>query len=194
MNTRLRPVGALAICALLVSMVFTSADATQSPATTIKRKGGQVTRGEIKGLIVQGQTGDVSEGSLSGHGALYFVVEGKDIEAIDEEGIHYKRARYILVGQKGTPDPIEILETYVKFTNGDMMASLTYSGRHDGASVQVDSIETTAPVRLKLLGEFRMEDSKRKLIPALEINTGKGVVSIPVEEIVEFRKPSGGPN
>ena len=85
MNTRLRPVGALATCALLVSMVFTSADATRSPATTIKRKGGQVTRGEIKGLIVQGQTGDVSEGSLSGHGALYFVVEGKDIEAVDED-------------------------------------------------------------------------------------------------------------
>src|SRR5207248_895697 len=102
MNTQLRLAGALATCALLGSMVFTSADATHSPAktATVKRKSGQVTSGEIKGLIVQGQTGDVSEGSLSGHGALYFVVEGKDIQAIDEEGVHYKRARYILVGQK----------------------------------------------------------------------------------------------
>ena len=81
MNTRLRPVGALATCALLVSMVFTSADATRSPATTIKRKGGQVTRGEIKGLIVQGQTGDVL-GALEQAGEMIVLLVAAAIIAI----------------------------------------------------------------------------------------------------------------
>jgi len=39
----------------------------------------------------------------------------------------------------------------------------------------------------KLLGEVRIEGGKGRLIPAIELMTEKGVVTIPVNEIVEFK-------
>ena len=48
-------------------------------------------------------------------------------------------------------------------------------------------------VYLPLLGELRGEQGSCRIIPALEISTEQGVVTIPVEDIVKFKKQSQVP-
>ena len=50
------------------------------------------------------------------------------------------------------------------------------------------TMEIKTPIGAKLIGGFSREGAKGKLTPAIDIVTVKGVVTVRVEEIVEFKK------
>ena len=170
----------------------------QTKTATIKKKDGEVIKGEIKGTVVQGESGPVSTGSRTGYGALYYTPKGEQIEAIDEEGVHYRvsgrRVRFVNIGQKDKINDSEAAGVAVAMDGeGSSNPVFDYSISHGMAAVLCDVLEVTSPTRLKILGEYRKDGKLGKIIPALEVATAKGMVSIPIEEIVEFKKVTEKP-
>jgi len=164
------------------------AQTSETKIATIKRKNGEVVKGQINGIVVQGKSGPVSAGSKTGYGALYYAGKGADIEAIDEEGVHYKsgaKVGYVNIGQKG---PINDAEAARVAVEDSFTAMFDYSGNNGMASVNFGS-SFGVTSKLPVLGEYRKDgDGKTgKIIPTLEVVTAKGTVSIPIEEIVAFK-------
>ncbi|MGH9833733.1 MAG: hypothetical protein ACRD9Y_11995, partial [Blastocatellia bacterium] len=48
------------------------AQTNETKIATIKKKNGEVVKGQINGIVVQGKSGPVSTGSKTGYGALYY--------------------------------------------------------------------------------------------------------------------------
>jgi hypothetical protein len=161
----------------------------QDKSATIKKKNGEVVKGEIKGIIVQGKSGPVSTGSQSGYGALYYAGKGADIETIDEEGVHYRsgaKVGYVNIGQQG---PINDAEAARVAVEADFTAMFDYSSKNGMASVSFGSQSgSSASTKLSVLGEYRRsEDGKSgKIIPTLEVSTATGTVTVPAAEIIAF--------
>lgn len=165
-----------------------------SKAATIKKKNGQIIKGEINGIVVQGGS-ELVTGSPGGYGALYYTPKGEQIESIDEDGVHYRpgaRIRYVSIGQKDKIDDSEAAGVAIEMEN-NFTAMFDYSGKHGMASVKSDTMSLDNPAKFKLLGEYRKEGSTGKIIPALEVNTAKGIVLVPIAEIVEFKKAADKP-
>ena len=150
--------------------------------------------GEIKGQIVQRSSGQekTKEGKYI---YTYFVAEGKDIEMIDENGL-YKRAGTNLVVlaanlEKADVTDLELLQTGMA-TKATTAPSLKLPS---GGTVGHFTLRTEkqAPVPMKLLGEFRPGQDKGQLIPALEVSTDQGVVTIPVDQLIPFKKKAEQP-
>jgi hypothetical protein len=192
----MRPMIALAVGLVTISFLgrfvprgSVHADSAAS-GSTIKKRTGQIVTGQIKGILIQGETGDVKDEAARGHGALYYRVPGADIVAIDEEGVNLRpdsHPRYILCGRKDALNEIAILEAFHKIEEGG--TNVDFIGLAFGVGcVQVDSRKVQTPIKLRLRGEFRMEGNTGKLIPAIEVITAAGNVNIPVEEIVAFKR------
>lgn len=166
------------------------AQTNETKIATIKKKNGEVVKGQINGIVVQGKSGPVSTGSKTGYGALYYAGKGTDIEAIDEEGVHYKssaKVGYVNIGQKG---PINDSEAARVAVEDSFTAMFDYSGNNGMASVNFgSSFGSSASTKLPVLGEYRKDgDGKTgKIIPVLEVSTAKGTTSVPIEEIVAFK-------
>ncbi len=172
-------------CLFFVSI---SAQTSETKTSTIKRKNGEVIKGQINGIVVQGKSGPVSAGSKTGYGALYYAGKGADIEAIDEEGVHYKsgaKVGYVNIGQK---EPINDSEAASVAVEDSFTAMFDYSSKNGMASVNFGS-SFGVTSKLPVLGEYRKDGDRKtgKIIPTLEVATAKGTISIPIEEIVTFK-------
>lgn len=161
------------------------AQTSETKIATIKKKNGEVVKGQINGIVVQGNSGLVSAG---GYFALYYAGKGADIEAIDEEGVHYKSGAKVGLVNIGQKEPINDSEATRVAVEGDFAAMFEYSSKNGMASVNFVS-QFGSNASTKLLGEYRKDgDGKTgKVIPVLEVITAKGTISVPIEEIVAFK-------
>jgi WD40 repeat protein len=177
----------LLVCTLATTITF---------AATIKKKNRQVVNGEIQGLIVQRENISASrEGGKITYSAKYQLVNGSEVSAIDEGGVHWttNKVSFFSVSQEDTPlDDVDVLETGMNTPPGSIFGGYTKAG---GLVVAIGgrTLEEGGTCSDKLLGEFRINPLTKKgqIIPALELATANGTVKISVIEIVAFKKTAG---
>jgi ankyrin repeat protein len=152
----------------------------QAPNSSVARKSGGAVAGQIRGRIVL---------KLDlGTGAVYALWSGGDLEAVDGDGIHKKKGAKELVVicacEGACPGDVELLETVARNEPVETQTTLRLPG---GTAVRMTL--RLAPVREttrgKALGEFRYDrtSGKGSLLPAIEVATPNGVVSVPVSDI-----------
>ena len=190
------------LCALASVPVF---------ATKIKKRDGQIVEGVIKGVIVQRETSKTNEGYF----AKYYPLNGKDIDAVDEDGLHLTKGSpsivYEVGPEKKLPADVEILQMAMTDINGDYPIGVRVNpdtgvtvihvggGEFDVKSFFANSINDYTVFKIKrgpdraispgqLLSTVRMEKGKMTGInPVLEVNTSQGAVVIPLNQIVDFK-------
>ena len=164
-------------------------------AATIKTKAGILHEGKISGLIVlKGRYAETPSEKTPGqkvYSARYVVVNGSDVEKIDEQGIHQKGGRVIgifSVEQEGAPlDDLDVVRTGLQIPEGGFLSrGYTKAG---GSMFRLGGRADKAITRDTVLGEYREDGEKKESVlrPVLEIETATGVVKVPVTELVEFK-------
>lgn len=165
---------------LLVLVAFIANGAL---AGTLKMKNGQIVRGEIKGKLVFKSLIHTDVGG-GGYGLIYYMLAGNEVDSITEEGVRWKDGksafRHMLVQKKEPPDDVEAL-TALKDTDFPMDYMMKYGGSNWEGKPGVPDVN---PIPVRLLGELRYEEGKAKIIPSLDVETPKGIVKVPVEDIV----------
>ena len=156
-----------------------------APAATIKTKDAKTVEGQIRGMIVQ--KGDVKleksdEGTI--HIVTYDMSNGEDIDAIDETGVHRSHKwQFTVSAVGGLPDDLDVFKPGEKTglgANRVTAKGLKYN-------VFVFNFAPRIPSTIKLLGEFRTQNGKDVVIPALHVQTKDGAVDIPIADIVAFK-------
>jgi hypothetical protein len=203
MNTQLKAIGGVLISVFLVTASFGNIlpEIKQARATTVKKKDGQTLEGEIKGVIVQKGSLDKYEGASTKAYFSYNVIQGRDITLIDEHGIHLAEGSkflYVLVDGATPPNNQEDIEALYLANHEKEIISLSSGGSTNIVFTLPDSKRKMVPTYLpatelgasdKLVGELRLEKKwKGKIIPAIEIVTKDGMATIPVTEIIDFKK------
>jgi hypothetical protein len=138
-------------------------------AATIKKKNGDVLEGKLEGMIVQ------REGKESS--VTYSIRKGSDVVAIDEQGVTFKK------GSK-----VDMLMLYMEGKSAEEIESL---GGKGGQFVRMSgNSDKEVKVSVPLLGEYKgnLNDNEIKgaVIGSIRIKTKTGIITIPVDEIVEF--------
>ena len=174
------------VCCIVVAL------AAGGEAATVKKRDGSVVEGTISGLIVQ--KGQVEEGAGDGgkktFTASYKLINGGDIAAIDEDGVHRKGNTFAFatVTEKAAPlDDFVALETVANLARGQWMAYTATGGQVvalGGTTAGSGGADPT-PV----LGEYRKAGpgGKAQLLRSLEITTPQGTVSVSIADVVPFR-------
>jgi hypothetical protein len=182
----------LVLCAICGHLLF---------AATIKKKNGQVVEGEIQGMIVQ--KGEVKESpgekdpSIRQYTVTYYVVNGSDIASIDESGVRKLSPTLaaIIVSQPGSaPRDADAVMSGVTMPGGAMFGATPAGGQV--IRVGGTTREAGRASKERIVGEFRMDPGHKnpRIIPALEVSTARGKISIPVAELIAFKRDAqGGP-
>jgi hypothetical protein len=152
-------------------------------AATVKLKDGRVVEGEIQGRVVQREI----KASVR-NGATYEITNGRDVVAIDEQGVHFAPVSELLMGttteQRRPLDDIEVIQLLLDPPAG--LFPRTKGGanvlRFGPARRKEGDVTSTTP----LLGTIRGDPGKRSLLPALEMVTREGPVTIQITEIMPF--------
>lgn len=178
-----------------VSLLFGLLVAGLAHAATIKTKAGAIHEGKIAGLIVlKGRYEETPSEKNPGqkvYTARYVVVNGHDLEKIDEQGVHLGGGRVtgiFSVEQEGTPlDDLDVVHTGLQIPEGGFLSrgytkaggSMFRMGGRAGAVISRDTV----------LGEYREDREKKESVlrPIIEIETAGGVVKVPVAELVELK-------
>ena len=195
------------------------AEVNKSPLTKIKRKNGEYVEGKLNGLLIQ-KSAVIQSLSTKRHLVAYLLINGKDVDAIDENGIHIGEGVKTLIlaaaakRQDQLPSDLDILEGLSKhkiffrivqipqtdkmlltedpdFGAGSGFPIELKKGREAVSFYGLDSAknrEFGSPT-LTLLGEVRVREKVVQISPFLEIETNDRVVTLPIEEIVDFKKP-----
>ena len=148
-------------------------------AATIKVKSGAVHEGTIQGQIVlkgsEREATSEADPSKTVYYASYTVVNGADLAAIDEKGVRSGTPAGVFdVTQEGdTIDDADVVRSGLKIPASAAFGSTKKAGTIARAS-------RPTPARDAVLGEFR----DNELRPEIEITTAKGVVKVPVEDLV----------
>ena len=174
---------------------------TEVKKTSITRKSGAVVAGEIKGLVIQGGVVQKEIRKQVHYGGVYYRVQGNDIEAIDAKGVHYRpegEVRYVVIIQKEPINELAAVEVAVALGDNEYVNNVVeYLGHMEHpAAVSMTPMKLDKPNpsnHAKVLGQYRREDGKGKLIPVLEVTTPDGLVTIPVEDVVDFEEKAGEP-
>ncbi len=214
--------GAMALCILLLSCSKPGQQQNQPPeingptpkkiyyfirkskdrgATSLKADLGdtkdvQLVEGEIKGQIVQ-ESGSPQEKTREGKYIYnFFVTNGKDIEMIDANGMYNSVGSHIVLLTANLEKPgindMEFLQTGMA-SSANIAAGLRLPSGGTMFRI-VFKTQKQAPVPMRLMGEFRADqNNKGQLIPVLEVNTEQGVLSIPVDQLIPFRKKTEQP-
>ncbi|HLG15347.1 MAG TPA: hypothetical protein VJH03_12710 [Blastocatellia bacterium] len=157
--------------ALIPAVVLLIALPVTALAASVKKKNGEVVEGKIQARIVQRQA---KEGSVS-----YVIRKGSDITAIDEQGVHFKKGSKV--------DDLTI------FMEGKSATEIEALGGKGGFVLHITGeTKEAATDSNPLLGEYRGDASRKEIkgviFSVINIQTKTGIVTIPVEEIVEFAK------
>lgn len=168
--------------------------ASNNPVEGIK-----LVEGNINGLIVL--KGEVKESqskdnpSKMAYTVSYELINGSEIAAIDQEGVHQDSDKIVFlnVSQEGTPpDDNEVLETGMNISEQAMMPVLMARTPAGGLVVRISgrSKSKQRTTTDALLGEYRVDPQTKKgrIMPALEVNTAGGMVTIPVQNIPKFKE------
>jgi hypothetical protein len=151
-------------------------------AANVKKRNGEVIEGEIQRTIILKERGPAT---------FYCAVEVKDVLGIDEEGIRVREGRGLSVLGLDAKRGSEVLEAVQWFRDQKLsgkkllMRDLPSGGQVIGS---FKGFEKPCPQKKEyLLGEFRVDKQQHtiEVIPAIDINTAKGMVSVPVSEILD---------
>lgn len=174
--------------------------ATPLLAATIKKKDGQVLEGEIKGLLVVKSNLTVPGDETT---PIYYLMNGKDISVIDEEGVHLREgspggsATVTASGVRPTDE--EVLATvtptdkevrgltFLSLPNGGEVLLLAYPESIDGKPTQARTHTGN------LLGTVLFEGDIRKNLPFIQVTTRSGLVLLATEDVVEFKQEADKP-
>jgi hypothetical protein len=158
---------------------------SQSRTSTVEKKDGQIISGTIQGIVVQ--KGKINE-ALGEDGSKrfdtrYVLSNGDRITAIDKQGVHTSWIISLGAYQEGEPpNDLEVLKPgKTGFMNPRKGGKLTILALDYGPRV---------PIKEALLGTVRKKPGTEDeviLVPALEIMTANGLVTLPVSEVVAFQ-------
>ncbi len=171
---------------MMLLLGFVLGVSNPSIAAKVKKKTGEVVEGDIKGTVVLWE--HVSDGNPTA-----FAVEGKHVRAIDENGLRAVSGKCLVVFGKEVTNPAEVLLMVQRLKDRKMGPLEMFTIElPSGGLVIVLHKPGDDPITAKLLGELRMEKMSQPgenksptIVPALEIRTEKGTVSVPVGDIVE---------
>jgi hypothetical protein len=170
-----------------------TADGT-SPKKNATSADVQVVEGLITGLIVQKapvkEAPSEKDPTKTMYSGSYSLINGGEIDAIDEEGVHKQGRTIVLISvtQEGTPfDDSDVLQTAVNMPEGAFFGAYTKAGgsvfRVGGTGKPTTSTDT-------LLGEFRVDPGTKngRLLPAVEVKSDTGPVTIPAKNFIAFKQ------
>lgn len=151
-------------------------------------KNAQRVEGQITGPIVQKTEGPPQKTKEGKYIYTLIVTDGKDIEMIDGNGMYQAVGSTITVFaanlDKSDIADLDFLRTgmaskasttELRLPSGDKMGRFVFKTNKQAAGT------------LKLAGEFRTENNGQ-LLPALQVNTDSGAVTIPVDQLIPFKK------
>lgn len=166
-----------------------STPAASSDSQVSRPKGVQLIEGEIKGLIAQ----RIATDKVSAAG--YRLTKGKDIIAIDEEGVHVRGISTVMIAANDDDNkPINDLALIEEAAQTGQLRLGKITKNEVSTTIAVKPVEYVEGVKteetalqdlMPVLGELRCDGGCR-ILPRLEIDTIKGVVAIPVGKIVKF--------
>jgi hypothetical protein len=160
-----------------------------------ENKDAERVEGQIAGPIVQASEGAREKTKEGKYIYTFMVTDGKDIEMIDSNGMYQSVGSNITVLAANLDKPdisdLEILQTGMASKATTATGLRLPSGGTMGRFVFKTSKQSAGT--LKLMGEFRSDQNKGQLLPALQINTDHGVVSIPVDQLIRFKKKTEQP-
>jgi hypothetical protein len=169
-----------AVCLLL---------ATPLLAATVKKQNGEIVKGQIMHLVVQQEEVQKEfdrEENRNTFSTTFYAINGPEITAIDEEGIHTLPGSvvgvFIVVGNTVPPDPLEVMQTAEGPSLPAPLGLRTL--RKGGGFVAVARRGLEKPTTGKLLGYYTIEGGKGRLVPALEVITETGKVTLPLRGLV----------
>lgn len=158
-------------------------------------KDAQRVEGQISGPIVQESASPQGKTKEGKYIYAFMVTDGKDIEMIDGNGMYQSVGSNIVVLAANIDKPdiadLEFLQTGMASKANTATGLRLPSGGEMGRFVF--KTKKQAAGTLKLIGEFRSDQNKGQLIPALSVNTDQGVVTIPVDQIIPFKKKTEQP-
>lgn len=150
----------------------------------VKVRAGNSVSGDISGWIVLKREMTEPE-----KGFAYLLVEGKNVSAIDEKGVHLVkdspvRALFVAGGDlKNDFSPLGVAFRMAKAFGGQINARLNAGG---GCCIISTIYADVLPD--VLLGEFRGESADAQVIPALELTAAGAKSTLQVSDIVPFKK------
>ena len=173
---------------IVVLLLAGAASAQDAKATRVFTIGGAQITGVIAGQI-----------ALDDAVSSVVLIQGKDIERIDDAGIHLKRGAEMLGCQItlisntevfSSSPRVQLFETMVanKPKPGEKRRiELPRNSGMDIILLVAEAARTIKPAR-GILGEFQMKDGKGSIVPSLNLSTASGARKIAVDQIVEFKK------
>jgi hypothetical protein len=181
----------IAVCLVLEGSLF--------PAT-IKTKDGQILKGEIEGIIVlkkEEQLAPSAEKPVMRYLTTYHVLNGKEIERIDEQGVHVKINSSIVIlmaSQENSP-----LEDWIVFDGAlkrEGPAASQWRGRHKDTGQEYILVRrggrATKPMTLNdtLVGKMGRDQQAAKdiIVQHLEIKIKNILVKVPVADLTPFQR------
>lgn len=198
MTTQLRVSAPIFIAVFL--MVWFSSTPAQQKTTRIIKKDGQIIEGKIRGLIAQKSAEEKTKEGKTIYYGKYLLTDGANIATIDEQGVQATvPLAYFSAAGDSALDDAEVINSAMKdFTGNDLVfglsgkVSLLASGSGLGILFKDRDSFKEMP-SWQLIGEVRKEEGKYRVVAAVEIDTDKGLTTIPLSEIVDFKSKSAKP-
>jgi hypothetical protein len=170
---------------LLSALLIILFIASQALAATVKKKNGQLVKGEITGRIVQkGKTEKIE--SRYKYSDVFNVIEGKGIDTIDERGVNpIKGTTFSIIlyyySDETPPEDTWVLDLAEGFLAMGSDVSMNIKGDLLGIK-RAEGKNLIDP----LLGELVREEKTVRVLPALKVKTDKGMVEIPISDVARF--------
>jgi hypothetical protein len=159
--------------------------------TTIKTKNGKIVEGDIEGLVFIKFLTDQEE-------QTHYVMDPEGITAIDEQGIHLDGHSWVRAldcygneprskeSRSKDEDVIKYVESHFELTErGGVSFPLGCVGP---CCADQHSIYRHMLTDVRILGQFVAKDEKIRFLPSLNVTTEKGLIVLPIAEIIEFTK------
>jgi ligand-binding sensor domain-containing protein len=163
-------------------------EALVKPQAWVTKKDGSVIWGQPQGLVVLKSEAEKSkDGTKTMYSVVYYLINGGDIAGIDGVGVSTLEGRTIgtLVAMQDNrpPNDVDVLVGMERKKDERMFRSPS------GALCVAAGKEFEGEaINAKLIGEFRHEGKQGRMLSAIQVVTDKGVISLPVKDVVAFRK------
>ena len=181
-----------------LALILTVVLAPASFAGFVKKKDGQILQGSINGLIVlASEERSVKEGEKVRYLQVHIIEQGKDVLSLDEDGVQMAAASEMVIcslsstvaGKAGKLSDLGVRLTMAHMLSDMLDGPRAFEPNADDPDkgqwkitimTGVQQAKAKSHGALKLLGELR----NGKIIPALEVVTAGGTVTVPVDDIV----------
>lgn len=194
--------------ALLLGLLSATAVAAPAFGARVKKASGELLEGEIKGHVVlqrvykdgevespteappstDGLSSDAAGSASSGRRWTYMVIQGKYVTTMDENGVQAEDGKSLVLMERFPalrPSEPELLLSEMRgwFDLKEFKGNRSLITKLPSGVEVVGAVLNFDPKLFRIIGEFRGDSRGGALIPALEIKTKQGVVTVPVSEI-----------